>query len=155
MAEDGWTIKTAMEYLEGLAAEREKRNVDRFTHLEHNGQDLARQLRTEFKSESDSSKEAVKVALVEINQRLGGMNEFRGSLEDQSRRQMPRSEIETRLNAIHTDIDRMTKREENATGDKAGATRTWALVMAIAMLGFIALGSLVSMAAMFLHQIPK
>lgn len=47
-----------------------------------------------------SRDKALELAVASTNKRLDGMNEFRAAMQDQSATQMPRDEIQSRINAM-------------------------------------------------------
>ena len=102
-----WTIETLKEHQAALFVEYEKRIEQRFA----------------------DSHTALRTALEAADKRLDGMNEFRASLDDARRLQMPRSEIETQLKAVADRVDKLEATLTGSAGQQIG-TKTgygWAI----------------------------
>jgi phosphopantetheinyl transferase (holo-ACP synthase) len=102
-----------------------------------------------------SAKEAVTKAESANESRFASMNEFRGSLADQARLQMPRLEAEALLKAltekmdtyargVTNRMDTLTQQMTASAGKKAGMTEGWgyavgAVGLVLAILSIVAL----------------
>lgn len=87
-----------------------------------------------------AAKEAVAKAEDAADRRFASVNEFRQSLDDQSRTLMPRSEAEARFKAIEDKTANNTQVLQSIQASDEGASSTWALVAAVIFF-IIALGT--------------
>lgn len=78
-----------------------------------------------------SAKEAVLKAEAATNERFATVNEFRGSLSDVSRVQMPRSEAEQANAALSERIDRLTTQVNDMASRSQGISSVWPVMFGI------------------------
>ena|ERR1700691_1051750 len=107
-------IKTALDSLD-------KRCDERFTAMKENVKDaLAAADRATTKAETASDK------------RFEGVNEFRKSLDDNNRLQMPRLEAEALVKGLRERIEKLETLKDNNAGRAKGVTDSWAVIIAVA-----------------------
>ena len=82
-------------------------------------------------------------ALVSMEKRLDGMNEFRDSLADQSREFLPRAEYAARHDQVINDLTQIRERLDILAGSQAAARRLTTAMLA-GMGVAIALGTLIT-----------
>lgn len=120
----GWTFDTLLAHLEGQIKAVESAADNRFLGQ---GEALA-------KAETASEK------------RFDSVNEFRGTLSDQARQQMPRGEAEQAIKANSDKTDVLAIRLERIEGRGAGLSAGWAIVLGVAglvsMMASVAMGLL-------------
>lgn len=88
-----------------------------------------------------AAKEAVAKAEVAVEKRFESVNEFRQSLDDLSRLQMPRAEAEALFRTLDEKVAGIIRAQDTTRDQGTGRDDTWALVAAGLAL-FIALASL-------------
>jgi hypothetical protein len=101
------------EYFERILIEREKKFDERFQF----------------------QKDEVKSALASMDKRLDGMNEFRASLQDQTKNQVSKSEFQTFKDATDKDIRML--RESKAELDGMASQSSVNLSLGISVLGLL------------------
>lgn len=107
-----WTVDTLHEHLVALAAESDRRHEQRFIGQER----------------------ALALAVAGVNERLGGMNEFRAALSDQAATFVTRAELKT----MQTTIEALTSRLDRQEGSSKGMTAAWGILLgAVGLLGAI------------------
>jgi hypothetical protein len=74
---------------------------------------------------------AVAKAETASEKRFDAVNEFRQSLADQSRLQMPRAECEERMRSMKEAIDKLEQEVRLDTGAKRGGRDSWAIIVAL------------------------
>ena len=85
-----------------------------------------------------SAQKAVEKAEAAVERRLEGMNEFRGSLADQARLLMPRSEAESRMTEMSKQLAMLSSRIDRGEGRGSGLNQGWGyLIGAIGAIGGI------------------
>lgn len=130
MAEADWTVANLREYVLRIMDERDTQYAQRFKSQE----DAVR-------SALISAERAVSKAETAAEKRFDAVNEFRGSLADQQRMLMPRSEAEIRLKSLEERIIIMERYGGQQSSHAAGLGSGWAyavgglgIVLAIAAL---------------------
>jgi hypothetical protein len=101
------------EYFERILAERDKKFDERFQF----------------------QRDAVSTALASMDKRLDGMNEFRASLQDQTKNQVSKSEFQTFKDATDKDIRML--RESKAELDGMASQSSVNLSLGISVLGLL------------------
>lgn len=76
--------------------------------------------RHEYDAYVRMSKEAVKLALLSLNKRLDGMNEFRESMRDQANRTIPRNEYEAQYKNLVDRVDQIATQVNVFLGHSTG-----------------------------------
>ena len=121
---DSWNVSTLKEHTEDLLSEMDKRNEQRFTASEKAiNAALAAADRAVMKAETAAEK------------RFESVNEFRGTLSDQQRSLMPRSEADVEFRAMRQIIDDLKTRMDKNEGKSKGFETSWLI--------FIGLGGLI------------
>lgn len=87
-----------------------------------------------------SAKEAVLKAEAATDARFASVNEFRGSLNDLSRVQMPRAEAEGLTKALSDRVDRLTTQVNDMQSRSAGANQLWPILFGVIGVVGIAFG---------------
>jgi hypothetical protein len=119
------------------------------------GSDDTVTLREYVDSRFEAQEKAVDAALAASDRRLDGMNEFRKSLEDMSRVQMPRSEAEQQFNTLSQKIelnretinkktDDLTKRLDARDEQARGLSQGWIVLVAVISVITIVIGAVVA-----------
>jgi chromosome segregation ATPase len=116
----GWTVDTLREHILGVLHERDSRYEQRF----------------------EGQEKAIDKAEASVNERLKGMNEFRGELADRTATFPTRNEVESDNATLHAEIERnrsdisdLSKRIERAEGKGLGLNAGWGyLIAALAVL---------------------
>lgn len=93
MADEGWTIDTLRLHLEALIEANDRRYEQRF-----------KDSGTAVGAALSAAKEAVVKAETAAEKRFESVNEFRGTLSDQQRMLMPRTEAELRFSALESQM---------------------------------------------------
>jgi hypothetical protein len=97
------------QYLERIIKENDRRYEERF----------------------QAQEKAVTVGITALEDRLRGMNEFRGTLEDQARKFIPRSEAELALDTLHGEIDKINSELSTARAERMGIKGGWGYAVAV------------------------
>lgn len=105
--DNGWTVITLKEHLEALLRESDKRYDQRFA---------AQESATQYAQEKS--------------------NEFRGSLEDVGKNQMPRTEAEAAYRSISEKVDALQARIDRTEGRGGGLQAGWGYL--VGAMGLIA-----------------
>lgn len=171
----GWSTETAVDHLLAIISASERRYLDLIAGLEKRVVDSielndrryeerfsASQKALELglagtKSEISvalaASKEAVLKAENATEKRFESVNEFRGTLDNQQRTLIPRSEVDalmrgvdTRISQLTKDLDKMEQDIRSNTSERMGIKGGWGY--AVGVLGFVLL--IVSIAARFM-----
>ena len=131
----GWTIETLKEHYDTLLTERAKRAEER-----HAAAQLS------IQAALAAADKAVLKSEEAVEKRFESVNEFRGALDDKSRLNMPRQEVELALAGLRERIDRL---EHASTGIRSEHIGTKAgYVWAVGVVGLLA--TIVSIVAMIL-----
>lgn len=124
-----WNVDSLKEHFESLQDEIEKRNSQRFLDT-----------KTAVDAALAAAEKAVTKAEVATEKRLEGVNEFRKSLEDVGRLQMPRAEQEAINKGQDQKIDGIIARLDKTEGKGIGIGQAlgW-IIAAITIVGFLIL----------------
>lgn len=160
----GWSLETTIDYLLSVVNEKHQHVLtlvhERYSHVvmlvagndkRYEERFAASQKALEIgligtKNEISvalaASKEAVLKAEAATNERFKAVNEFRGSLDDQQRTLIPRTEVvvmikglEEKLAGVTKLMDEMRNRERVTDGNHKGLRDGWALAVGVA--GFV------------------
>jgi len=147
MPEEGVSLR---EHLESQIAELDKRlalQIDGLRAAQREGSMEAKQA---VAAALAAQKEAVSAALASVQResekteraaekRFEGLNEFRGSMQDQQSRLMPRAEAEVGMGALREKIAELNSRMDRGDGRGAGLNAGWGyLAGAVGLLAGIA-----------------
>lgn len=83
---------------------------------------------------TEAAKEAVMKAEAASEKRFEGVNEFRGTLSDQQRTLMPRSEAELRFSTQDSRLGTLEKVLAERGGERRGSKEMWVLIAGVAAL---------------------
>lgn len=137
-----WTIATLHEYLERIIREKEERYLAIFSEKESRyNQKFDDQERALLLS-LDAATKAVTKAEIATEKRFESVNEFRGTLSDQSNRMMPRVESEQRHQATNDRFISLQSRLDKIEGRTGGLSAGWIVLVQI-ISTFIAIVSVV------------
>lgn len=163
---DGWSLETAIDYLLSMVASRhselsllmaanDKRYEERF-------QASQRALDAALLAQKDAmtaalvaQKEAVEKAERATEKRFESVNEFRGTLDQQQRTLIPRSEVQEIRNGFQSELNNLTKlidelkvKESNRSFERRGVQGGWGY--AVGAIGLIL--AVLSLASRFIGQ---
>lgn len=155
--EPTWNIDSLKVYLEALIhanTERigavieanDKRNRDRYEENHYFVKAQAEWSQEALKAALAASERAILKVETNTNARFDSVNEFRGTLSDQQRLLIPRSEAEFRINSLEQQIRAIASRQDIQEGGKRGSHEGWG--WAAAVVGLII--AVVTIAARFL-----
>lgn len=91
-----------------------------------------------YEQRFDASQEALRTALMALEGRLQGVNEFRATLSDQAATFATRDQLDALRDAIHV----LTSRIERAEGSRAGLSTGWAVLIGVVSVGAVIVGLL-------------
>ena len=95
-----------------------------------------------------SAERAVLKAELATEKRFESVNEFRGTLDNQQRTLIPRSEVDVMVRGLDEKIAQLTKQADALTAERRGGQAMWAFV--IGALGLVlTIGSLVALTFKF------
>jgi hypothetical protein len=108
-----------------------------------------------YQSEIESGKEAVRVALTALNERVANLNELRGIVTDQSKNLITRNEVMTMIDNLTSSLAKVETTAAQYTGasaqsDKSKARLNWVVG---AIIGGI--GLLIAAATFAIALLPK
>jgi hypothetical protein len=134
-----WTLETLRIFFDKLIEANDARYQQRF---QQQGEALTAAFLAQ-KSAVDAAlaaaDRAVTKAEIASEKRFDAVNEFRRSLDDLSRLQMPRLECEQRLGTLKEQVDRVEDVLRSRGAQNAGAKDSWAMIVAIiSFLGTVA-----------------
>jgi hypothetical protein len=138
-AKEGWTVETSIDHVNALLGAMEKRYQDRFEAQER-AVELAltssrEALQAAFAAQREAivaafaaQKEAINAALASADRavqkaenatekRFESVNEFRGTLDQQQRTLIPRSEVMVLIDGVNEKIGSLTKQVEERTAN--------------------------------------
>jgi hypothetical protein len=78
-----------------------------------------------------AAKEAVQKAEMASEKRFEGVNEFRGAMNDQQQKFIPRIESEFRANALELRLDALEKVNIAGRGQRLGMAQLWGYIAAV------------------------
>lgn len=158
-AKEGWSLETAIDYLASMIAATHKELMVLITandkRYEERFQASQRALDAALLAQKDAmtaalvaQKEAVEKAERATEKRFESVNEFRGTLDQQQRTLIPRSEVQEVRNALDIEIKNLTKiidemkaKQNERTAERRGVQGGWgyavgAVGLVLALLGF-------------------
>ena len=149
---DAWTLGTLRKYLEAQLSSLR----DLATAADRRWTDLFSAQAREFGAAITGLKDAVTTALAAAerasnkaeaasDKRFDAGNEFRQSLDDQSRLQMPRTEAIALLGALTERINKLETAKLADVGRTGGIKDSWAMLAAVAAL-IVSIGAVIVMA---------
>jgi len=121
----GWTLESLRAHLVSLIDERNRQYEQRFLAQEQS-----------VKLAMEAADRAVTKAEAAMEKRFDSINEFRGTLADQQRNLMPRSEVEVIVRAITEKLDQISREMLTSRARGGGVHEGWGY--AIGLLGVIA-----------------
>lgn len=166
----GWSLETAIDYLLGILAEKhahiqtliagnDKRYEQRFDASQKALEVGFAAARAAVEASLAAQKEAINAALAAADRavskaelatekRFESVNEFRGTLDQQQRTLIPRSEVDVLIRGIDEKIAQLTKNYDAQQAERAGIKGGWGY--AVGVVGFVlALGSLLMLVFKF------
>lgn len=148
---DGWSIETALDHVLAIINEKDRRYEQRF-------QDQQKAVETALVAQEkavnaalDAQKTAVAKAESATEKRFESVNEFRGTLDNQQRTLIPRSEVAVIVEGLNEKVAQLTKQQDelkmavaNKLSEQKGVTGGWGyavgalgLVLTIVTLGVL------------------
>lgn len=106
------------EYFETLLVERDKRYEQKFSDT-----------KVAVEAALIAAEKAVSKAELATEKRFEGVNEFRKSLDDLSRLQMPRAESEALNREINGKIEALITRLDKSEGKSTGISASWGFLL--------------------------
>lgn len=131
-----WTVETLARHITGLSQAQQKHYDFRFDALDKKISDSVANVKTEVALAMAASKEAVTKAETASNERLAGMNEFRQSIQDISKLQITRTEVEQKFMATADKLGALEKWRDGQAGRSSGLGSMWGYV--VGAIGLIA-----------------
>lgn len=164
VARQGWTVETAIDYLLALIASADKRYEQRF-EASQKALDAALTAQKEATTAAFAAQEkainaalasaerAVLKAELATEKRFESVNEFRGTLDNQQRTLIPRSEVDVLVRGLEEKIAQLTKQIDAMVAERVGIRGGWGY--AVGVVGFLlALGSLLMIGIKFISNTP-
>lgn len=143
-----WTLTTLRIYFDKLIEANDARYQQRF---QQQGEALTAAFLAQ-KSAVDAAlaaaDRAVTKAEIASEKRFDAVNEFRRSLDDMSRQQMPRLECEQRMGTLKDQLDRVEAFQRARGSEITGSKDSWATITAIIAI----LISVASVAVLAFHR---
>jgi hypothetical protein len=131
----GWTITTVLTYLSDIIGSNDRRYDQRFNDMHAiNNQRFEAQEKAVMAAMQAAST-AVSKAEVAAEKRLDAVNEFRGTLADQQRNLMPRSEVLVTIQAMADRMTTLEKQLDTLQGERRGISGGWGY--AVGVVGFV------------------
>lgn len=112
-----------------LLDERDRQYAQRFGAQQEAVQAALQAAKEAVANALSAAKEAVTKAEDASNKRFEGVNEFRKSLDDLSRLQMPRSEAEAIFGTLNEKVANLTSRLDNLRSQGQGASELWGWII--------------------------
>lgn len=91
-----------------------------------------------YEQRFEASQEALHTALMALEARLQGVNEFRATLSDQASTFATRDQVD----ALREAVSALTGRIERAEGSRAGISTGWAVLIGVVSVGALVVGLL-------------
>lgn len=138
----GWSLETALDYVLAVISGNDKRYEERFLASQKALEiGLAGTMR-EISVALAASKEAVLKAENATEKRFESVNEFRGTLDNQQRTLIPRSEVDVLIRSVTEKIGSLEKIVDAMSVERKGIVAGWGY--AVGVVGFLlAIGSLI------------
>lgn len=128
-----WTIDSLRFYFERLIAESDKRYEQRFISQQEAIQAALAAQEKAVNAALIAADRAVIKAELAAEKRFEGVNEFRATLADQAATLMPRTEAESRIQAMAEKLADVTDRLNRSEGKGTGIASSWAVSISIGM----------------------
>lgn len=132
-------LSSRVDQLQQLMDERDRQYAQRFAAQQEAVQAALQAAKEAVANALSAAKEAVTKAEDASNKRFEGVNEFRQSLDDLSRLQMPRAEAEARFDGIEEKVSGVVSRLDNRQSSGEGASTLWGYIAGAAGLGIAAI----------------
>lgn len=126
MTPGDWDFQTLKQYIDTKFEEADKRYAQRF-------QDSG----TAVNAALQAAEKAVVKAEGAADKRFESVNEFRGTLQDQARTFIPRSEADLRMGTIEAQVRTLIEGSVDRRGRTLGARDLWGYI--VGLLGLLAL----------------
>ena len=142
----GWSIDTALDHVLALMAANDKRYEQRF-EASQKALDAAltaqkEATQTAFTAQKEgisaalaAADRAVTKAELATEKRFESVNEFRGTLDNQQRTLIPRSEVEVLIEGVNEKIAQLTKQADALAAERRGIQGGWGY--AVGVIGFV------------------
>lgn len=128
---DGWTMSTLYLHLTSQLRDVEKRSEHARNEMDRRYAQLYEQTDKSLSAALAAAKEAVSKAELATEKRFESVNEFRGTLSDQTARLMPRTEVDGKIASITEKLADIGARLDRDEGKSAGVSSNMATVIAI------------------------
>lgn len=160
---EGWSIDTALDYVLALIAANDKRYEQRFEASQKaldaalTAQKEATQAAFAAQKEGISAAlaaadRAVQKAEAATEKRFESVNEFRGTLDQQQRTLIPRSEVDVLVKGLEEKIAQNTKQMDALQSERLGIKGGWGYAVGVVGLVFVLLGVIAAVSAFLLRQ---
>ncbi len=136
-----WTIDTLRAHITSLIEGNDKRYEERFITSQKALELGLAAAKSEIAAALAAADRAVQKAEAATEKRFESVNEFRGTLDNQQRTLIPRSEVDVLVSGLNEKISQLTKQMDNLSAERIGIKGGWGY--AVGALGFVlTLGSL-------------
>lgn len=119
---EGWSVDTAIDHVLALLAAADKRYEQRFETQEKALELGFANQRTAIDAALAAQKEGIDKAERATEKRFESVNEFRGTLDNQQRTLIPRSEVAVIQDGLNEKIANLTKSQDELRATVAGIT---------------------------------
>ena len=130
VGKERWTLASLKDYLVAIIHANDERYAQRFLDSQTAVQAALSAARTAVDAALSAAKEAVAKAEAASEKRFEGVNEFRGTLADQQRTLMPRSEQESINHSLFDKLAQHEKRFDQMQGERRGGKDVFAYLVA-------------------------
>jgi hypothetical protein len=137
----GWTTDTALDHILAIIASNDRRYEERFAASQKALDIGLAGTKNEITVALAAQDRAVQKAEAATEKRFESVNEFRGTLDNQQRTLIPRSEVDVLVRGLNEKIAQLTKQMDAMTSERKGGQQMWAVIVA-GVMTLIALGSL-------------
>jgi hypothetical protein len=144
----GWSLETTIDYLLSVVSEKhahvltlvagnDKRYEERFSASQKALELGLAGLIREIQAALAAADRAVLKAEMATEKRFESVNEFRGTLDNQQRTLIPRSEVDVLMRGVNEKISQLTKQLDAMQSERIGVRGGWGY--AVGVIGLIAL----------------
>ena len=148
----GWSLETTIDYLLAVIAEKDahlrtliigndKRYEERFSASQKALELGLQGQKSEISAALAAADRAVMKAETATEKRFESVNEFRGTLDNQQRTLIPRSEVDVLVKGLEEKIAQLTKTVDGLIAERQGIKGGWGYAVGVAGL-MLALGSI-------------
>jgi hypothetical protein len=157
----GWSLETAIDYLLAVIREKDdhlhtlvlsndRRYEERFVASQKALELGLAGTKSEISLALAAADRAVQKAEMATEKRFESVNEFRGTLDQQQRTLIPRTEVDVLVRGLDEKITQLTKQIDGMLSERAGIRGGWGYAVGVVGL-MLAVGSLVTMMLRTIH----